>query len=358
MLEQEQWSGYCVFAEETAERPIQAVRAAAERAGLDPAKVRDIKARNAFIRTMGKLEREGKIVAQAAADGVLRHKLRDDEDLIVFQFSEYFVKSSGAEYDRAALIQFNKRTGQIVCSNASIRQMAEALFDSVQGVFKPSDINAFVARVVQAEGKRLHIRDAVYFMPVAKKELVEKLKKFFAALGFTYHAYPIAHSDENRQNLVKAAIKDMRQTFEQMQGEVSKLKLQKDEKGAPALTKRIARTRIKELKREMDQHREIVAALRGDVDTLLRDAGDAGEALIQAAMPMQALIQSVQKGRRLNGLVADLLEVSDESPELEVLVKAHRRAQAVDLSGAGSVPMQGVLFDAKPVKGVAVDVAR
>lgn len=332
-------AGWVCFVEETPEQDLKKVREAAESAGIDPAKIYDVKDRNAFIRSMQQLQREGHVQVRADADGMLRHKLLDDDAIITFQFSEYYVQASGAQYDKAALIQFSKTSCAITCSNPALKAMAEQLFGAARKHLKAVDINNMVARLVKEKCHRVPLRDAVYFIPLQARELVEQLKKFYSGIGITWHVYPVRHADGQSEAILKAVVKDMKGEFESLQKEIDALKADK------TLTKRIAKARLKELKKRLDEYRDLATALRGSLGSLLEDAGTAGQCLVQAAMPLDALVAHIQRGNKLAPLMADLIAGSEEQPVIEAIAKARVLAGDVDV-----LPdPQGVLFEALPV---------
>ena len=338
-------NGFVTFAEELSAQPVSDVRRAAELAGLDPKLVRDIKGRNAFIRTTRELQKQG--VIETGTNGLLRDKLVDDDDVIVFQFSKRFVEANGAKYDREAVLQYTKSTGEITCPNEDIKMLAFKLFAQVQELYSASDINAFVKRVVESNCKRILMRDGVYFVPVTARDTISKISRFYRELGFDFTILPVNHSDGQSGHVVKAVVQDIKNAMSTLEGEINTLSASGD------LTARLARNRIKDLQVQLKQYQDLAESLRVDMSELVSKAGAQANALVQAAMPVDALIQAVQKGEHLQPLVFDLLAAD---PDQKVPVEALKAAiQQVDLP---SVPEQKTLFENKPIEAGQVDLVK
>jgi hypothetical protein len=309
--------GFVVFTDSVSDKPIADVRAAARLADLPESKIHDHKSRNAFIRAIREMARGHSLKAGDA--GTLVDRVIDDENKTTFQFSKKYAESQGVRYDKDAVISLDKESGEITCANTDYKALAARLMDGKKKQYKISDINGFVARVVKAECHKVPLRDAVYFLPMTRGDLVSKLKRFYARLGFVFHVLPVGHTAEQTGNILKAVVRDLRNNVDAVHKEVAKL--QKD----GALTKRIAKNRLKELRQQAKGFRELAQALKTDLGSLITDAGEATRLLVQVESPVDAFIASVAR-REVNAdpVLLDLLVASEEAPgTLEV----HRREE-------------------------------
>lgn len=303
--------GYVCFSENITGKQLGEVRKAAQAAGIGE-QIKDVRDRNAFIRAIQKLKQRGAIES-GSADGLLKHKLVDDDAEVTFQFSKYFIESQGATYDSAALIRFNKKKGEIVCANAQIKELAEQLFDDAHGEFRTSDLNAFITRVIRKHNtKKLPIRDGVWFVASTQRSLTEKIKDFFTRLGFSFLVLPVNQSTGESGSILKAIVTDFKNGMQTLSDEIAKLEKEED-----GMTKKIAHNRLVELREQFEQYREIAVSLQVDMKTVFAQIGKASEILAQACMPVDQLIAEVQTGKRQLQPVISKLMVADEliSPE-------------------------------------------
>jgi hypothetical protein len=301
--------GVIIFSKEVTSKSFTDVVAAAATAGIDPEWVHAVKPRNAFIRAVRGLKKEGAVVDRA--DGILTHKYQDDSNSVKFQFSQTYLRAAGVEYDKAAVISFNKDSHLITCDNSRILAVAERLYETVQRQLTCTDIQALVKRVVEKnDAKRLPLRDGVYFLPASKARVAEQIKLFFEELGLSFYVLPVNAQSGERVNLIKAAIDDMKTSVASFQTEIRNLK------GEGKLTQRVARARLKELHTELKQYREIAAALQEDAGSLIEAAGVAGKSLAQTGDGVEALISKVQGGSNCTGLIYDLVEAAE--PEFKM----------------------------------------
>lgn len=298
--------GYVCLSEELSNVTLKAARKAASDAGLDE-EVKDIKDRSAFIRAVQKLKERGAI-EEKSSDGVLRHKLVDDKNEIKFQFSRYFIESQGCNYDSAAQITLDKKSGKIQCNNPQIKALAEQLFDDCHGEFRTTDISSFILRVVSKQKThRVPVRDAVYFFAATQKNLIDKIKKFYTLLGFNFVVLPVNHSSGESGSIIKAVITDFKNGMKLLADEVKKLET-KD-----GLTKKIAANRLEELRDKLEEYRELARSLHVDMKDLFEDIGDASQIMQQACMPLDALIAECQTGeQKLQPVVAKLLLAAEQ----------------------------------------------
>jgi hypothetical protein len=297
--------GYVCFSENLFNVSLKEARKAAEKAGLDE-EVKDIKDRSAFIRAVQKLKERGAI-EEKNSDGVLRHKLADDEKEIKFQFSRYFVEQQGCAYDSAAQITYDKKTSRITCANPQIKALAEQLFDDCHGEFRTTDISSFVLRVVRkAKTHRVPVRDAVYFFASTQKTLIDKLKNFYTLLGFNFVVLPVNHSSGEGGSILKAVVTDFKTGMQQLADEIAQLEKEGE------FTKKIAANRLVELREKLAEYRELAQSLQVDMKELFTNIGESSEIMAQACMPLDALIAECQTGqKKLQPVVAKLLLASE-----------------------------------------------
>jgi len=301
--------GVIIFSNEVRPQPLSRVVAAAAHAGINPDWVRGIRPKNAFIRAVRQLKKEGAITDRA--DGILAHKYQDDQQVVRFQFSQTYLRGFGVEYDKAAVISFMKEEQSIVCDNEKVLEVAQRLYATVQHQYNCTDIQNLVKRVIEKnDAKRIPLRDGVYFLPVSKQHVAEQVKKFFEHLDCTFFVMPVNSASGEKTNLIKAAVDDMRASVLSMQAEVKELKTENK------LTPAIAKARLALLHKELKQYREISAALQEDAETLFQAAGTAGKSLSQTQDGVEGLIASVQGGDGCTELVYDLVEAAE--PELKL----------------------------------------
>ncbi|NDQ57290.1 MAG: hypothetical protein GZ088_09480 [Acidipila sp.] len=304
-----------VIIPELAERPAKDVRRAAESAGIVES-VRDIKARNSFIRSTRRLQKEG-VIAEGT-NGLLRDKIADDE-VIRFQFSKRFVESSGATYDSAAWIEFNKNSGRINASTPQLEALAEKLIDEISGKCQTHDISAFIQRVVATDTRRISVGVGAFFISQYHGELVQRLEKFYQALNFPVLVLPVGKSAGQQGNLIKHVVADLKSSMDSLSAEIATLKADNSEDGKAALTKRIANRRRKDLTAQLKQYHQLASALQVDLKDILSTAGKHAQILVQVSQPVDQLIAACQRGATLDQVVIDLLLASEEITPTQAL---------------------------------------
>ena len=316
--------GTVIFSNEIKEKTLNEVRAAARFAEIDESFVHAIKPRNSFIRSIRELKKRNVIEEQNCSE-VLLHKFGDSVESIQFQFSRCYQEQNGVNYDRAAVVTFDKLTHRIECQNYDLLKLARDLYDESMGKYTVTDLNALVKRVIEKRGaKRLLLRDGVYFVPVQFSHVVEQVRNFFSQLNIAFFQLSVGDDSGQKGNILKAAVADIRKTVDSYQAEVTKLKASGD------LTPRIAKNRLQELKDELDRYKGIATALRTDLSSILGDAQDAGETLFQCGVDdIDTLISSVQRGGLASPLVCDLVSAFELPVAAEV---SERDVLAVDIA--------------------------
>jgi hypothetical protein len=305
--------GSIVFASEVPDTTLRQLAVAAEGAGIPRDLLPEIKPKNAFIRAIRALNR-----SDFNSKKHLLHKFTDDAVKVAFQFSDVYLQSAGVQYEKNAVVEFDKKSHRIRCDQASILQHAEQFYVNAQSEVKSSDIYALIQRYVEKEDtKRIPLRDGVYFVPAIKQHVVDNLKKLFVCLNVSFFVVPINSTDaQNRVEILKATIQDVEKTVTAIALEIAELK------ASGNLTDRVARTRLKELHKQLRQYTELSTSLNESTANLVGAAGKAGNALLKSAASVDELIASVESGEHVPGFIYDLLEASTETalPPRELVV--------------------------------------
>ncbi len=154
------------------------------------------------------------------------------------------------------------------------------------------------------------LRPGVYFITKRRGEILEKVKRLYLALGFTYNVFPIAPETDTK-GLVEAIVHDMKENIEGIKSEIGALRSSPD-----GVSTRIAKQRLRDLRESLLQYRELAESLGVSFKELLNQSGDAGKVLefAEAGDDATALGALVQSGESLPGLFIDLLEASEIVP--------------------------------------------
>lgn len=300
--------GFIFFSTEIKNIGRAAVAYAVENSGLDVEQVRDLSPRNVFIRSVRKLQHDG--VIEEGTDGILADRVDNEKD-VVFQLSRRYVETNGVKYTPGVFIKFDKESKQIICDNPQIKRLAENLYTTLAGIYSTTDLHSLTARLIDATGsKRVLLRPGVYFLSKKNGEILEKIKSFYNALGFSYHVYPVA-PDTDTKGLAQAVVNDMKASIEGIQKEIAELRASPD-----GVTTRIAKQRLRDLRTALHQYKELASSLGVSFKNLLKESGDAGKVLeiAEAGDDATALGALVQAGENLPGLFIDLLEASEIVP--------------------------------------------
>lgn len=313
--------GIVIFSQEFHSQSLANVREAAAKAGIPEELVREIKPRNAFIRAMRELKKQG-VIALHGSDKILSDKFCDDESTVSFQLSRTYVESQGVRYDSAAVINFSKLNHQITCSNSDIKKLAEDLHVKVAEVYLTTDLHMLVKRFLEDNGaKRIPLRDGVYFIPFQYKELAEKIKSFFSALNLSF--FTLQATDSEKSDIISLTVKSMCDTVEEVKKEIEELKAKGE------LTSRIAQNRIKQLQADLVGFQEIAASLNERTLDLVAAAGEAGDILFSiGSSTTEQLIACVQRGTTVAPMCLDLLEAATE---MNILPVHENRVIQVDI---------------------------
>jgi hypothetical protein len=293
--------GYVLIPEIT-EKSVTDVRHALKAAGFE-IEVKDITGRSSFIRACRELQKKG-VIAEGT-NGMLRDKLEDDTDIIRFQFSRRYIESSGATYNSAAVVAYNKKSHDIHCDDPAVLALAVKLVNDVTGICQTSDIRSFLERVIREDTRRISIGLSSYFISAQHSKLVDKLEKFYAALNFNCVVLPVNHA-RAKGSILKHVVEDLKASVTQLDEEIKALKLE------DKLTKKIAQHRIKDLRTQLSQYRELAVSLHTDLGAIVKGAGAQAAVLLQAAMPIDSLIASAQKGQPIDSLAADLFVAAED----------------------------------------------
>jgi len=266
-------SGFVIAAQDFTEKPLDAVRVAAQRAGLDPALVRDIRPRSAFIRAARSLVKQGVLVEHAGTDGILRDKIADEKH-VVFQFSARHVSDQSAEYVKEAVISFDKESQAILVTpdNPAVHNEAVRLFTHAGFTASVQDLHAIVDRAFSGITRQIMLRRAVYYVPSNARATVETVRAFLGHLGLGFLVLQVSGVDtRTRQDIRTATAEDVRRSVAELTREISQLN--------GDLTGEIARNRIEEIRRQLRDYEGIARSLETTVAEILRESGTAGQTL-------------------------------------------------------------------------------
>ena len=298
--------GIVIFSQEFHSQSLSNVREAAVKAGIPEELVREIKPRNAFIRAMRELKKKG-VIALHGSDKLLSDKFADDDTRVCFQLSRSYVEDNGVRYDPAAIIEFNKLSHAIECSNREIKELAEKLHVQVSEIYLTTDLHMLVKRFLEDNGaKRIPLRDGVYFIPYQYKALAEQIKNFFSALNLSF--FTLQASDSEKSDLISSTVHDMINTVADVKKEIEALKATGD------LTQRVACNRLKELQGMLKGYTEVAHSLNERTLDLVAAAGEAGDILFSiGSSTTEQLISCIQRGTSVAPMVLDLLEAATDA---------------------------------------------
>lgn len=301
--------GHIFFSTEVKPTPRAEVAKAVEAAQLETDEVRDIAPRNVFIRAIRQLQRAD--VIEANSDGVLADRVTLEGD-VAFQLSKRFVEANGVTYDPTALVRFDKSNALIVCENWDIQRLAERLYGELAGLYSVTDLHALTGRLIDNTGaRRITLRPGVYFIAKQYGDVLERISKLYTLLGYTYHAYPVTETTDTRA-LAHAVVSDMVSTVAQIQAQINEVRATSTD----GVSKRLAKSKLRELKRTLAQYKELAASMGVSIKNLLEEAGTAGTVIefAEAGDDVTALGALVQSGATLPALFTDLLEAAELVP--------------------------------------------
>jgi hypothetical protein len=290
--------GYVVASRDVSPVGLDKVRKAAESAGFDPAVVKDIKPRNAFIRAARALVRKG--VLEEGNHGLLRDKIVDEQD-VVFQYSARNISANKAEYFTKAIVRFRK-AGETIWvdedglskeEHKKIYDQVVSLFEEAGYTFSSTDFHGLVNRLYAQATRKIMLRDAVYFVPAQFSSLVNKVKKFYEELGFNYYVFTIGAGDLlAKGDIYKAVVDDVKKNIHELTQEVKELQA----KGDDALSGCVVKNRFKSAAKDLQHYQEIAKSLKCGLSEVLEDAGQAGKTLSLLAKGAGAIIAAVSSG--------------------------------------------------------------
>lgn len=306
------------------EYPETRIEQALGAAGMPAELQRELRPKFAFVRGMKQLAKDGLIQAD------LRDKAQDDDTAVRFSFLHR--ANNGERYTTECLVEFNKITEELYVvkapegvSERDVKARARQLIDAARTTWTASDVNQLVARYVHRYCRRVGLRAGVYFVPISAEHVVKALGEFYSSLGVQYLDFPVGHGTRNASAVHTAVVNDMRAEIRRLMKEVKEL--QTDGK----LTERVGRNRLEELRAMLDQYRDLARSTQTTMQELIEEAGGGAEALVQAAMPVDALLAKARGGEKVAPIVVDLLAASGgeggaELAELRTLVAAQPMA--------------------------------
>lgn len=323
--------GFVVWTSEVNPRQVTKVREAAVKAGFEPEVIRDIKPRNAFIRAAQELVKEG--VLETGNKGLLRDKILDESTEIAFQFSKREVHEH-AEYLKQAVIRYNKDKQSISVDRGDLSESdyrllchkVQELFERKAGLYSGQDFNMFIDRVFSKNTRRIMLRPGVHFVDVKQQPLVLKVRKFFEELGFVFTVLTVGAGDEiAKRDVLTALTQDLCVEAAKLIAEVKELS------SSQGLTERIARSRLKEVKQNLQHYRDLASALNTSLEKVLRGAGEAGTLINLLGNGVDYVVQQIQTGQTLDPFAIKLVEQATGKPLTALAVQ----------TGALVLPNQG-----------------
>lgn len=336
-MAQSQLIGHIVFAgvdedgqrakRKATEYPATRIELALATAGMPADLQRELRTKFAFVRGMKQLAKDGLIQAD------LRDKAQDDEKAVRFSFLHR--GHGGEHYSAECIVEMDKLTEQLTIVKApssvdeyDVKARARQLIASARVTWTASDVNTLVARFVHRYCRRVGLRAGVYFIPVSAEHVVKALADFYGSLGVQYLDFPVGNGTRNAKAVHTAVVNDMRTEIQRLMKEVRALKA--DNK----LTDRVGRNRLEELRAMLDQYRDLARSTQTTMQELIEEAGGGAEALVQAVMPVDALLAKARGGERVASIVVDLLAASGDGDvqlaELRNLVAAMPEMGDVD----------------------------
>lgn len=184
----------------------QTIQASLQKAGMSSSFARELCPRYAFSRACKELE-ESRIIRQ----------ISEDKRYIKFQFTKEALNQQTEllEYSLECTLTLSKKTGQIMCNDAAIADVARKLVKQKQEERTASDVSNIVQRMFAKHADLFPVREkgGCYFVPKMHLEFVEKVETFLLALGGHINRFPIlagaARGNVSVKNVVTAGLISM-----------------------------------------------------------------------------------------------------------------------------------------------------
>lgn len=183
------------------ETPFALVRDAAQKSGIPEELLKDLKPRSAFSRACKDLKK----------DRVIR-KVKDEDEKIVFQFTQESLVGSKFEYVYEASLILDKDTGRVTADEYGAEELAKHAEELVAHAMKTrtaQDITGIVKKAFQNHADLFPIvpsKGVAYFVPEEHREFTNRMREFLKEIGGTLHGFPVPKGTEQGNQSVKQAV--------------------------------------------------------------------------------------------------------------------------------------------------------
>lgn len=165
-------------------------------AGLDEKLAKEIKPAQAFSRASAcKTLKKNRVI----------DLIRDDKDDMLFQFSKKFLeedaeKEAGSSkqfsYPKEVKVMLDKNTGEIVCRDDAIKELAQRELDRCLMQRTTTDISTIVQKLFQTNADLIPLAVGSWFIPLNQTGFVDRVQTFLKALGRNLGRLPIPSGTE------------------------------------------------------------------------------------------------------------------------------------------------------------------
>jgi len=166
-------------------------------AGLNEKVARELLPRHAFSRAAKKLSEDRVIDV-----------LRDEKDVITFQFTKRVMESDEWKYSRETLLRLDKVTGRITCDVPELEAKAQQELDRAMELRTSADITKMIQKLFDAEADLFPIREqgGVYFVPQQFAGFTDKIQNFLTKLTGRVSRFPVPADTKTGDRSVADAI--------------------------------------------------------------------------------------------------------------------------------------------------------
>jgi hypothetical protein len=306
--------GTIVFADPVQGRTHNEILAAARAADIPDDLVREIRPRNAFIRAMNDLAKNG------AIDAAFRDKFRDDAEAITFAFVVRDAVGEGVGYAPNAVVEYDKKTQAIRVIEApegkadDVLRQAQDLILRATTTWQCADVTRLVQRFAARYCRQLPVRAGVSFFPLGSEYAVRALEAFFGALHVPFWTLPVGRSEKNKALLWTEITQDIQSEMTRMQDEI----LAKQADGS--LTKRIAQSRLRELREKCEQYKQLCRATETRLSTLVGDTSiEVSKTVLAADDGFDAVMAAAQSGKPMSPVLLALHDAIGAEEAVDVV---------------------------------------
>lgn len=204
--------GDCISWKAPKEVPLQELRAAMAAEGIDEKIIKELKARNAFVRACRKMQDERVI-----------RKVMENETELKFQFTKEFLQGSDLEYLKEEALVVCKDTGVITAErDPAFAEEAQKLLNECSGVRTGADINRMIQKVFSENGSIYPIREegGAYFVPSQYEGMVDKFENLLLRIGGKMRRLMIPVSPKNKSNVIDVVKEGTQQIIEEFKNTI------------------------------------------------------------------------------------------------------------------------------------------